>query len=631
MDNGLVEYVYPLNTEKFSPRPLEEVVVNVTIRSNEPLKAIYSPSHDVDIVRRGDHNAVVGYEEVGVRPDRDFVLYYTVSPEDVGVNLLSYKPDRRGDGFFLMLAAPKVELDSQQVIAKDVILVLDVSGSMRGEKIDQAKEALNYVLEDLHDEDRFNIIAFSTSTRPYARNLVRADERGEARDFVSRLEATGSTDINRALLEALSMAGGNGGAGERPAIIIFLTDGLPTVGEVDIDRIIDNVGDAAPRNARIFPFGVGYDVNTALLDTVADNHRGASGYVRPEESIGEKVSAFYAKVSTPLLADLEIDFGRVDVEDLYPYPLPDLFAGTQLVVLGRYRDGGDTEIELRGEINGQPETFRYDDVRFEREGGQEFIARLWATRKIGYLLQQIRLHGEQGELVDEIVELSIRYGIITPYTSFLVEETEMALREEGRARIVETVEVEREVPMSGEAAVDRSVQEKALSQAVAPAVAPTMVPGVAGAATDEYGNEINPVRYVGDKTFVLHNDVWTDTAYDPDKMATVPVSFGSDDYFALVAARPEWGRYFALGDHVIVVLEGTAYEVREGDAPPVDVPEAEEPAGGNPAGENPPPETLPAEEPLAPQSEANTPGNVLESLWQAVADFVNEFVKSFAR
>jgi Ca-activated chloride channel family protein len=261
-------------------------------------------------------------------------------------------------------------------------------------------------------------------------------------------------------------------------------------------------------------------------------------------------------------------------------------------------------------------------MRFEREGGEEFIARLWATRKIGYLLQQIRLHGEQGELVDEIVELSIRYGIITPYTSFLVEETEMALREEGRARIVETVEVEKEVVVSGEAAVDRSVQEKVLSQAAAPAVAPTMAPGLGGGVTDEYGYEISPVRYVGDKTFVLHNGIWTDTAFDPDKMTPVAVSFGSDDYFALVAARPEWGRYFALGDHVIVVLEGSAYEIREGDAPPVDVPEAVEHAGEGPA-----PETQPGAE----ESEADAPGNVLESFFQAVAKFVSDFAKSFAR
>ncbi len=629
MDNGLVEYLYPLNTEKFSPRPLEEVTVNVTIRSNEPLKALYSPSHEVDIVREDDFHAVVGYEEYDVKPDRDFVLYYTVSPEDVGVNLLSYKPERGSNGFFLLLAAPKVELDSRQIIAKDVILVLDVSGSMRGEKIEQAKEALNFVLNSLNDEDRFNIIAFSTSTRPYARDLVPADEWGEARDFVGRLEASGSTDINRALLEALSMVDE-----ERPTILIFLTDGLPTVGEVDIDRIIENVVDAAPDNARIFPFGVGYDVNTTLLDTIAENHRGASGYVRPEEAIDEKVSTFYAKVSTPLLADMEIDFGNVDVEDIYPYPLPDLFAGTQLVVVGRYRDGGDATITLTGEVNDQRQTFRYDDVRFQRLGGEEFIARLWATRKIGYLLQQIRLHGEAGELVDEIVELSIRYGIVTPYTSFLVEETEMALREEGRVRIVEAVEVEveKEVQASGEAAVDRSVQEKALSQAAAPVPQATMAPGMAGRATDEYGYEISPVKYVGDKTFVLHNGIWTDTGFDPDKLEPVPVSFGSDDYFALIAARPEWGRYFALGDHVIVVLEGTAYEVREGEAPPVKVPPAQATSGDEPeaagttsGAEQPSDTPTPVAEPSS-----DTPSNLFQAIIQAILDLVEGIREAFS-
>ncbi len=638
VDNGLVEYVYPLNTEKFSPRPLEEVVVNVTVRSNEALKAIYSPSHRVDIERRGDHNATVGYEEYDVKPDRDFVLYYTVSPEDVGLNLLSYKPEGSSDGFFLLLAAPKPvlseaeggEIDTRQVIAKDVILVLDVSGSMRGEKIEQAKEALNFVLDNLHDEDRFNVIAFSTSTRAYARDLVRADERGEARDFVDRLVASGSTDINRALLEALAMA-----EGERPTILIFLTDGLPTVGELHVDRIIDNVGDAAPENARIFPFGVGYDVNTTLLDTIAQNHRGASGYVRPEEAIDEKVSAFYAKVSTPLLVDLEIDFGDVDVFDLYPYPLPDLFAGTQLVVVGRYRNGGETTVTLEGEVNDRLQTFEFDDVLFHEEEGEagsaglttSFIARLWATRKIGYLLQQIRLHGEADELVDEIVQLSIRYGIITPYTSFLVEETERALREEGRNEIVEEVQATAEpAAESGEKAVERSADEQALTEAEAPAAAPQ---GLGGAETDEYGYEVSPVKYAGDKTFILHNETWIDTTYDPDKMTPVPVSFGSDDYFALVAAHPEWGKYFALGDHVIVVLDGTAYEVREGDAPPVEVDTAEpqdEPPVEVDTAE--PQDEPPAEATPEPAEEAD---NWLEAIAQALVELVEKIADALSR
>jgi Ca-activated chloride channel family protein len=406
---------------------------------------------------------------------------------------------------------------------------------------------------------------------------------------------------------------------DRPTILIFLTDGLPTVGEVDIDRIIDNVGDTAPDNARIFPFGVGYDVDTTLLDTLAENHRGASGYVRPEEAIDEKVSAFYAKVSTPLLADLDIDFGRIDVEDVHPHPLPDLFAGTQLVVVGRYRDGGDTTLTLDGEVNGEPQKFEYDDITFQRDGGEEFIARLWATRKIGYLLQQIRLHGEEEELVDEIVDLSIRYGIITPYTSFLVEETEMALREEGRHAIADEVAIQAtSIPYTGASAVERSAGEKMLFEAEALA-APAMPQGLGGGPTDEYGYEVSPVRYVGDKAFIFNEGVWTDTTFDPDKMRPVPVSFGSDDYFALVTARPEWGRYFALGDHVIVVVDGTAYEVREGDAPPVEVP-----AGEAPAGESPP---SPGQ---TPEPGAISPEDLLELVVEAIRGVVEGLTGFFS-
>ncbi len=615
VDNGLVEYVYPLSTEKFSPRPLEEVAINVTIRSREPLKAIYSPSHPVDVVRGGDYDALVGYEETDVTPDRDFVLYYTVSQQDVGVNLLSYAPPGGGDGFFLLLAAPQVEVEAQEVVARDLILVLDVSGSMRGEKVEQARAALQFVLDGLNDEDRFNVITFSTSTQHFSRDLVPAAQRGEAQDFVARLEANGSTDINRALLEALAMVDE-----DRPAVIIFLTDGLPTVGEVDVDRIIRNVAGAAPENARIFPFGVGYDVNTALLDTIAQDHRGASGYVRPEESIEEKVSAFYAKVSTPLLADLELEFGGAEVYDLYPYPLPDLFAGTQLVVVGRYEDSGDAVVTLAGEVNGRRQAFEYGDLLFEREGGDEFIARLWATRKIGYLLQQIRLAGEEKELVDEIVDLSVRYGIVTPYTSFLVEEPEMALREEGRSEIVEQVVIEATVDVSGEAAVNRSAQEKDLAQAEAPAM-----PMPAATATGGEMSQAAPVRYAGDKTFVLHEGIWTDTTFDPERLATVPVAFGSDDYFALVASRPEWGRYFALGSHVIIVLDGTAYEVREGDAPALDLPPSQPEPGATEQSSS---GTVPAS---VEQSRDDDAANILETiaetlrnLWARLADLFND-------
>jgi Ca-activated chloride channel family protein len=303
------------------------------------------------------------------------------------------------------------------------------------------------------------------------------------------------------------------------------------------------------------------------------------------------------------------------VEDLYPYPLPDLFAGTQLVLVGRYRQGGDATINLRGKVNDLTHAFRYDDLRFHERGGEEFIARLWATRKIGYLLQQVRLHGENRELIDEIVELSIRYGIITPFTSFLVEETEMALREEGREILAEEAVAQATampLPASGEQAVDRSTGEKGLAQADAP-VAPTLSPEPGG-FTDEYGYAINPVKYVGDKTFILHDGVWIDTTFDADGMMPMPLDFGSEDYFALLAARPEWGRYLALGDRVIVVLEGTAYEIGERKAPALEAPASETGTTEENEGE--------------PASPPATPGRTTDGLEETVLESVQNLVEA---
>jgi len=543
MDQGLVRYIYPLNTEKFSARPLEEVSVSVELESVAPLRAIYSPSHPVAVDREHDHYARIGYEARDVKPDTDFALYYSVAQEEVGLSLLSYKSPQ-GDGFFLLLVAPQVEVEAEEVIAKDVICVLDTSGSMQGQKLDQAKEALRFVLDHLNEGDRFSIVAFSTGVRAYASQLRPASEAPEARKFVDRLEALGGTDIHRALLEALSRADP-----ERPTILIFLTDGLPTEGVTEADAILRTVSDAAPDNVRIFPFGVGDDVNTLLLDRLAEAHRGATGYVRPGQAIDEEVSAFYAKVSTPLLADLELDFGPILVEDIYPYPLPDLFAGTQLVVVGRYRQGGTTEITLSGVVNGEPRRLTYEGIHFQQEGGEAFIARLWATRKIGHLLSQIRLRGESQELVDEVVALSIRYSIITPYTSFLVEEPEAALTQSGRREIVrkEAERLSMPAAVAGAEAVDRAQAQGALKVAEAPL------------AVREA-----EVRVVGDRAFMLRQGVWTDTTYDPSRMKPRRVGFGTEEYFQLLAQHPEWGRCFALGQRVIVVLEGQAYEVVEG-------------------------------------------------------------------
>jgi Ca-activated chloride channel family protein len=569
VDNGLVQYVYPLSTERFSGKPLEDVAITVDITSNEAIKAVYSPSHPVSIDRDGRFKAIVGWEDFDVTPNTDFSLYYTVSPEDVSVNLLSYK-EQGEDGFFVLLMAPNV--DAEQVVEKDVILVLDVSGSMEGEKMEQARDALQYVLDHLNEGDRFNIISFSTGVRAFSTKPEPLSALPEARRFVDDLRPEGSTDINRALLEAIESADQ-----ERPTIIIFLTDGLPTSGTVETPLILNNVDQAAASNLRIFPFGVGDDVDTVLLDSLAQAQRGTSAYVRPGERVDEQVGNFYAKVSTPVLADISLDVDGVQIEDTYPFPLPDLFAGTQLIIAGRYRDSGPATISLTGDINGQSRTFRFDDLSFatDRQSSRnsQFIPRLWATRKIGYLLNQIRLRGENQETIDEIVNLSIRYGIITPYTSFLVEEPEMALSGEGRQRIAQeefaAAEAAPPAAVSGDAAVNKAVEQNSLAGAemAAPLPALTPTPGLGGAMPNDSAGQASAaaVTAVGDKAFVLRDGVWTDTAFDPTVMTTTQFPFPSEQFLEFLTNQPEAGKYFALGARVIVVIDGVAYETVEGE------------------------------------------------------------------
>ncbi len=553
-ENGLIRFTYPQSTSLYTNAPLEEQRIRVEVRSNEAIRAIYSPSHRVDVFRDGEFRAVVGYEAFDVTPDQDYELYYTVSPAEIGLNLLSYK-EAGQDGFFLLLVAPAVEVD--EVIAKDVILVLDTSGSMEGEKMAQAKTAARYVVTHLNEGDRFNVVAFSTGVRLFQPQLVAATQADAALSFINSLEAMGGTNISLALLEAAKLA-----EAERPTTILFLTDGLATEGITDTPRLLASVQQATPDNVRIFAFGVGDDVDPVLLDSLAQNHRGTTTYVRPFQAIDEQVSAFYARVSAPVLTNIALDFGGITVEQLYPAELPDLFAGTQLVLTGRYRNGGAATITLTGQVNGRAQTYTYADHTFRNSGGDAFIPRLWATRAIGHLLTQIRLQGENPELVQSVVNLSIRYGIITPYTSYLIEEEDI-FSQTGRQGIAEG-ETAVGAPRSVTEMVGEAADSAEMAAAEAPMALPTMTAGGVSSPGQTAVAVTEVVRLVGSKTFVLRNGLWIDTAYDADSMTPQPVGFASDAYFDLIAAAPELGRYLALGQRVLVVYGGQAYEVVEG-------------------------------------------------------------------
>jgi Ca-activated chloride channel family protein len=566
-ENGLVRYLYPLNTEKFSTQPLEDVRISLDIKTSLPIRAAYSPSHPVAISEEGEYHLRAGYEETQTKPDKDFVFYYSIG-ENEAFHLLSYRDptdELAPDGFFMLLLAPRPDA-AAETLPKDVILVLDRSGSMEGEKFRQAQDALVYILEHLNPDDRFNIISFSTAIETFAGSLQDTTEIEDAVAWVQRLAAVGSTDINRALLEAASL-----GNGERPAYLIFLTDGLPTEGVVESEKILQNFANRAPDNLRLFSFGVGYDVDTFLLDSLAESHHGTSSYVTPGEQIDEVLSTFYGKISTPVLTDLELDFGDLVVTDLYPSPLPDLFEGSQIVVVGRYREGGITDVQLIGNVNNRVQRFTFPEQVFAADSrpassetsGLQFVPRLWATRKIGYLLNQVRLHGPEQELIDQIVRLSIRYGIVTPYTSYLVTEpSPLGAAEQDRIAEETFAELEAGVgaPTYGREAVEKAAAQAELEDS--------------NTAARPMGEAANVVRTVGSRTFVYSDGTWVDTAFDPDVMQTLKVAFLSDDYFRLSESRAELAASFALGPRVIAITDGIAYEVVGSDVPTdeIDIP-----------------------------------------------------------
>ncbi len=326
-DAGMVKYQYPLSTEKFSHENLQEVSVDVQLHSAQPVKAIYSPSHAITVERNGEHDATIRYAEEDVKPDRDFLLYYTFSDEDFGVNLLTHRVSGE-DGFYLLMLAPKTEVEESEVSQKNIVFVFDTSGSMlHDRKIEQAKSALKFGVSMLREKDFFNIIDFSTEVRMFQQNPVAATNTNTqaAMKYVDGLGAVGGTNINDALLEGIRQF-------EDTAMIIFLTDGVPTVGMTNNEEILANVQTGNTGNIRLFVFGIGYDVNTHLLDRLSTENSGVSEYVRPEEDIEVKVSNFFTKIGNPVLSNLRLDFGGVTMRDTYPKQLPDLFAGMQLIV-----------------------------------------------------------------------------------------------------------------------------------------------------------------------------------------------------------------------------------------------------------------------------------------------------------
>lgn len=625
-DSGLVSLVFPLNTEKFSAKPLRNVSVKVDLESKRPLKAIYSPSHKVEVKRDGPNRATIGYESAELKPDSDFQLFYTTETSDLGVSLLSYRPAGE-DGYFVLLGSPGVEKKNNKVMPKDVAFVLDTSGSMAGPKLEQAKKALLFCVENLNEQDRFEIIRFSTEVEPLFSTLVdaKSGNREKARTFIKDLKPMGGTAIDDALKKALAIRPEKQ---DRPYMLIFLTDGRPTIGSTDENIILKGVKQENKSNTRIFCFGIGTDVNTHLLDQIAEETKAFSQYVLPEEDIEVKVSSFYTKIKEPVLSSPQITFpGNVRVTSVYPSPLPDLFKGEQIVISGRYSGEGDGAVQIEGLVGSEKKRFAYD-VKFPAQANDhEFIPRLWATRRVGYLLDEIRLHGENKELKDEVTDLARKYNIVTPYTAYLILEDESARQLPTAMR---TMPAQQQVysvnqlgdqyrrfrtDKDGDAAVGgarslyrlkaanspsdaiqlgrEEAERGAFLSSTAPATTPAPRDSFGGASeprhslsgqtpalsTGGFGFSLGDYKakakedsaklaelsqFVGGKTFYAKGDQWMDSEVQKqEKAARVRVKFGSPEYFDLIRSTPRALSWVSLGRNVQFVWEGKVYEIFE--------------------------------------------------------------------
>ncbi len=597
-ESGTVAYRYPLGTgwrangfRSEPPRPPQRqddrsaenqsqraasgsISAQIEIASNVPLKGVYSPSHQIEVKRDGERRAKISFEtraaQFAVSSQPDFQLFYNLSEQDFGVSLLTYREPGK-DGYFLLLVSPKAQLEERNVVAKDVVFVMDTSGSM-GEamgqtgKMEKAKAALRYGVNSLDARDHFNIVSFAGEEHLLSTQPLTGNDEGkrQAREFIDRMKPAGGTNINDALAAAFKLIQPS----ERQRMIVLVTDGQPTVGETQPKRILENVKQANRNQVRLFTFGVGYDVNTLLLDSLANENNGVVAYIEPNEDLEVKVSNFFAKVNHPVLSGVSIDWAGLQTDMVYPRTLPDMFHGTQLVLVGRYRDHAkDHRLALLGSVNGQTRNFVYEDLAFpEKQTNNEFLAHLWAMRRVGHLLDQIRTNGESKELRDEVVQLGTRYGIVTPYTSYLVLEPGMRVagRPGERSEVV-TVQADSRLNVpslspsapppppsmprstSGQSAVQMSKQKEALRQAdQVQAFEPTG----------------NTMRQAAGKTFYLRNGIWTDSEFKAeDKLPVVALKFAGNEYFDLIGKEPKLADCFALGERVVVVWKGKVYRV----------------------------------------------------------------------
>lgn len=524
----------------------------------------FSPTHTLDVRRERARLTVRVEREVEGR----LALFFPLAGEAVGLSVATHRPV--GDeGYFMLTLSPG--RNTGRAEPRDVTVVLDVSGSMSGEKIGQAKSALRGLLGTLGSEDRVRLVAFSSDVRPQTEGwtVPRGAALERARNWVDGLVADGGTNIGGALDEAFRLESPEG----RLPVVIFLTDGLPSVGEQSPERLADRAQARAGR-ARVFAFGVGHDVNTHLLDRLGEAGRGSTEYVQPGENVERAMSVLAAKVRHPVLTDLELDGAPVRLTEIYPVRIPDVFAGEELILFGRYAGQGSGSLGIQGRRSGRVERFATTGVFPRASEANAYIPRLWASRKLGHLTRQIWTEGETPGLVEEIRALALRYGLPSPYTSYLVQEPDVVADrmlpqgvtfEQARRRISGRGDAlagaSPAAPSAASGAVAVRLADEARQMREASSIG-ALQEAEAKLASWVDGAGGSGVRAVAGRIFRMEDGVWKDVAFD-DGGAVTKVKAYSAAYFRLLSALPELQP--VLRELGSVLVAGGAVSIQVGD------------------------------------------------------------------
>ncbi len=607
---SLNDWLLPLSPAKFTTRPIGKIEIRGRIRSDTKLGNVYSPSHDIEMERSGEKVARFEYTAKSKVPTKDFRVMWDTGKSPVQLSVVSHRPDRDQDGYFMLMIQPQFpELPADyEKAGKNVILVMDKSGSMRGQKIDQARRAASYVVDRLKSRDRFTLINYDSNIETFRSELTEADKatRADAQEYIDSMLAGGSTNIDSALAEALRAAGEADG----PVYVVFMTDGRPTVGERNAMQIAANAKDRLREGTRLFSLGVGHDVNSRLLDKLASICLGQTSYVRPGEPLDDAVASLYDRIGAPALTGarlkMTVDGKEGRIRQLYPTDMYDLFSGDQLVIVGRYRRAGAVKIQLTGDFLGKRQKYTFEDELPDETGSGKnvFVERLWATRRIGQIIDEIDLHGENQELVDELIVLSKRHGILTPYTAYLAEER-TDLNDLSRGRRIARQQLEglqeefgadafrqramkglfksanRAAEPSSDALLSRN---ESLAQTAPPAALGgglggrassrsrgiTLEAEVARSSSFDVGDEeglsvsgkpVERVKRIGAKTFYRRANRYVDSGATKEQIAAaVKVEQFSDEYFDLLKELGDEAKdYLAEESEVLVVLKGKAY------------------------------------------------------------------------